>query len=359
MQKKIKKLNGEDLRHFLKKHKAYYVTRFDFENNHNIDDVILKIKNTLPYIKKISNDSIEIINNPTVENKSELLLGEINNYEEIFKMLENQKYMYLYGYNFKKKWIYIAFNHSVVDGSSAVKYIESLFDSDVDIYQKEKIIISKKQLLGGIIKNNIIKTFKFSSEFNKQEYYNFDRESKSNLVKLIINSNIIYKIKNKYDISFNSSISFYLLQIINCNARCATLTNTEIYNNKNYNSYGIIPFIYKKHYTPKDLDKNISDNKMFSIITPYMISKFSKFLDKKYKDIDIIFSSIPFTKNTMKMCNKKLKAINFFMPNHSVPIYIFSLKSDDKLHLGLHIKDTNILNKVVSYFKKYDLNYEL
>ena len=98
---------------------------------------------------------------------------------------------------------------------------------------------------------------------------------------------------------------------------------------------------------------------MFAIISPYMISKFSKFLDKKYKDIDIIFSSIPFTKNTMKMCNKKLKAINFFMPNHSVPIYIFSLKSDDKLILGLHIKDTNILNKVISYFKKYDLNYEL
>ena len=354
---KIKKLTGEDLRHYEKGCKGYYVLTVILESINNLDEIIDRIEKTMPCIKRKSENTII-----ELENKENMLIPNIKTSKDALNNIKKTEYMYLYSYNIEKKEIYLLYNHAVVDGLASLIFFKSILDKETitSFYAMERLEITKTQMFLYSLKKNPLNLLKSFNKYKNEKKKILDLKSEPTLIELIIDINIIKEIKKKYNISFNNAYCFYILQILNQQMRCVILTNTKYKESRNYNNYGIIPFKYEKGNTPEIIESEIKKNMIYSIISPILFA-LKSYLNKIYKNVDIVFSSIPISKYNLdvKLCGNLVKDLSLYMPHHSVPIYIFSTKFGDKFKISISTKDSKVEEKFINYFEKNNLSYNI
>ena len=232
---KIKKLTGEDLRHYEKGKKGYYVLTVILESINNLYEIIERIQKAMPCMKRNSEDSIiELVN------KENMLIPNIKTRKDTLNKIKNTDYMYLYSYNIEKKEIYLLYNHAVADGITCFKFFSSLLDKEKDtsLYAMDRIELTKKQMFLYSLKMNPLNILRYIGLKNNKNLLEIKSEPK--VIELIIDINIIKEIKKKYNISFNNAYCYYILQILNEPMSCIIITNTKYKESRNYNNYGII-----------------------------------------------------------------------------------------------------------------------
>ena len=208
------------------------------------------------------------------------------------------------------------------------------------------------------LKANPLNLLKY--EYKKKQTTFLDIKSEPTAIEFIIDINIIRGIKKKYNLSFNTAYCFYLLSIIDEEIRGVIITNIKYKESKNYNNYGIIPFKYEKGSTIKNLDSELKKNMIFSIISPVLFT-LKNYLNKLYKNIDLVFSSIPLSKYNpdITLCGNKVTDLSLTIPYHSAPVYIFSTRIGEKFKIMVSTKYSKVEENFINYLERNNLSYNI
>ena len=350
---KIIKLTGEDLRHYEKGIKGYYLLTVRLESINKLDEIIDRIKEAIPCMKRNSeNTIIELVN------KENMLIPNIKTNKDALNNIKITDYMYSYSYNIEKKELYLIYNHGVVDGINCFKILTTILDKDPSIYDMDRIELTKKKMFLYSLKANPLNLLKY--EYKKKQTTFLDIKSEPTAIEFIIDINIIRGIKKKYNLSFNTAYCFYLLSIIDEEIRGVIITNIKYKESKNYNNYGIIPFKYEKGSTIKNLDSELKKNMIFSIISPVLFT-LKNYLNKLYKNIDLVFSSIPLSKYNpdITLCGNKVTDLSLTIPYHSAPVYIFSTRIGEKFKIMVSTKYSKVEENFINYLERNNLSYNI
>lgn len=349
-------LKYDDLYHYQRKEKAYIVSVFTFDFfEKNIDQIFIervkkiveKFKvcklektiydNKLKYTSKTENTLIEGLTLKGIipENNTELILKTHQSDHLLSFILDK-----------KNKQVKICFNHGVLDGIHLVEL--ALFATNNAKIQKfnfpKNTLLKTLFSLGKLACNNSIlsKTGNLNLDTDDGVIYSF-----------IIKKKEIDEIRNIHKTSFMGAYqSIILNKISDYVDKLLIVTAVAISNPCQYNSIGGIPYYIdlsaEKENLPKIIDHKLKQNSHFVMITTSEIIK--KVLKSKKNNINVLFSSIPISKNNVFIGDSVLKGVDNYIPYHTSPVYVFSTKVEENIFVNMGVKNKGL----IQYLEKYN-----
>jgi hypothetical protein len=349
-------LKYDDLYHYQRKEKAYvvYFITLDFFPI-NIDQIFInRVKKIVEKFKVCKLEKTIYDNKLKYTSKTENILIEAltlkgiipkNNIELILKTHQSD-HLISFILDKKNKQIKICFNHGVLDG---IRFVElALFFSNKARIQQFNFpmntIFKTLLSLGKLACNNSIlsKTGNLNLDTDDGVIYSF-----------IIKKKEIDEIRNIHKTSFMGAYqSIILNKIADYVDKLLIVTTVAISNPCQYNSIGGIPYYIdlstEKENLSKIIDHKLLQNSHFVMITTSEIIK--KLLKSKKKNISILFSSIPISKNDVFVGDSIIKGFDTYIPHHTSPVYVFSGKVGENIFVNMGVKNKGL----IQYLEKYN-----
>jgi len=349
-------LKYDDLYHYTRKEKGYvvYLLTFDFIPK-NIDKIFIEKVKTIVEEFKVCKLEKTIFNNKLKYSDQDIntlikqltLNGYIpeNNFELIIKTYQS-KHLISFILDKKEKQLKICFNHGVFDG---IKFVElALFFSNNTRIQKfnfpKNSFLKTLYCLGKLFLNISILSKKggLIKDTDNGVIYSF-----------IIKKKEIDRIREKYNVSFMGAYQSIILEKISgYSDKLLIGTATAISNPFQFNSVGGIPYYIdlskKEEILSKKIDTKLKKNSYLLMVTTNELIK--KIFKSKKNNIDILFSSIPISKNDIFMGGSIINGFDTYMPNHNSPVYVFSGKVGENVYVSMGVKNKGL----ISYLKKYE-----
>lgn len=324
--------------------------------------------NKIKYHKDINYDTdyerkTEIINSILEVDDT---IDDLSNVYRNPKFTKNKLPLKIY-YHSTKNIICFVSNHAYADGWTVMNFLRhnGLFSSSynlklpkpfycpimteyymartlIDMYQMEKRALEfpKEYTVSSVINitfdaNMFKKTVLIEKTINDDININEDLD----------NSSMI----EEKQISFIAAYVHYMMTKIfeSCDFKHFNIAiSAAVYNpNKINNLAALIMTIYR---TDSLLDiENKINNRKYMVMSSYLATSFMLSSSSKPANIDILFSSIPGSKN-----NDNLNPLIFYLPYITYPIYISNLKVSDKTITCVHFKskqlsDQNLFDKFI------------
>lgn len=348
-------LKYDDLYHYQRKEKAYvvYTLTFDFIPD-NIDNIfLLRLNNIINHFKVCKLEKTQYDNKLRYTNKNhDQLINSLNlnkfipnsNSELILKTHQSDQLL-SFVLDKNNKQIKVCFNHGVLDG---IKFVEMmLFLSN-----------NTKALKFNLPKNTLFKTV-FSlgkllcnrSILSKTGDLYKDTEN-GVIYSFIIKKNEIDNIRNLNNCSFMAAYQYIILKKIEGYvSKLVIATAIAISNPCQYNTVGGIPYYIdlseKPEFIAQNIDKNLKKNSYFTMITTSELIK--SVLKSKKNNINILFSSVPISKNKIYIGDSVLTGYDTYIPYHNAPIYVFSGKVDDNIYVNMGVKNKGLIEFLRQY----------
>ena len=349
-------LKYDDLYHYQRKEKAYVITKFTFDFfPNNIDDIfLLRLNNIVDNIKVCKLEKTQYDNKLRYTTKNnDQLINSLNlnkfipssNSELILKTHQSDQLL-SFVLDKNNKQIKVCWNHGVLDG---IKFIEMMLILSNDI-NALKLNLPKNTFfktmfsLGKLLCNRSIlyKTGDLHKDTENGVIYSF-----------IIKKTEIDNIRNLNNCSFMAAYQYIILKKIEGYvSKLVIATVIAISNPCQYNTSGAIPYYIdlseENHLIAQNIDKKLKQNSYFTMITTSQLIK--SVLKSKKNNINIMFSSIPISKNKLYMGDSILTSYDMYMPYHSAPVYVFSGKVDDNIYVNMGVKNKGL----IEYLKQYN-----
>jgi len=352
-----KKLSDMDMYHYKKKHKAYIVVKFFFKNLKNgykfiINNIKYLIKNRekynlslLMYEKKLYNKNyVKKINLSDKKIFNEFILHNYiakNNKDMIYKTYKSLLFGAI-SIDLKNNSILMCWNHAIADGYRAsINFIQKLlFGINNNIENTKLININYTSCCYSICK--LIYNYNLFYKFKKK---NIKKDISNITFNFKLNVNFIKK-KIKKKSNFNSTLQEIILNLLYPNLNkenflCGVIFATNLKNS--FNGLGIIPYFTdfkNKNNISIEINKKIKNN--------YYLGVSSIILNKKFYNLeinfDIIFSGIKLTDRNNIYNDSEIIDFYTYMPYHKAPIYIFTFKIDDYIHVSIGVKNKKLKN---------------
>lgn len=356
---KLIKLEYDDLYHLKRKKKGYLVIEVELnevtEETKILFEKRVKILAQNKEICRLQKTSLEgylTLNNLSLdENYQRLILKGYqpkNNQDLIDKTFESGNLISLIIDENKKK-AYCCWNHSIMDGVRLIELCNFIF--------KPKNTIIKPV---PIIKNNIFlilfSLFKLMLNYKRLTSIKikpslFAEQEISKIYSFSIGLDKINNIIKEKKCSFNGAVQSIVFNYIKdyCqNYSVITVVGGE--KKKYYNNHGGIFYNIDLNKNSKNIPKYI-DNllKSNSFLAPITLNKYINSFSKNKRHIDIMFSGAPFSKEKLYLGNSYITNHKVCMPYHSVPMYIFSCKLENKVYFSIGTKDINLQKFLEKY----------
>lgn len=329
--------------------------KFSHEDNNSIIGIKIKFKNfdesSMKILRQRINNIIMNTNNFTAEkvnnkkyikllSKEEtikcMLNEEVNSLDELKQKLIDSKIHTLISINNKNGELYVYWNHAIMDGIRMINICQNFLNYDCKISK-----IPKLELNGNYMLYSIFNTIKLNN------LCNYNNNIKPEVYKFKINQNIINEIQNKYNSTFNGAFMKYMLDYLNIDT-CLTAMITPGIRTNQFNSYGILPFNYYKLNNAKDIDNKLLKNYGYTFLSNLYLMNYHLLNNNQESNlnIDVLFSGLSFCKEEPKVGNMILDDFEVNIPFQTTPVYIFSLKCKDTIHITVSVVNKEINDKI-------------
>lgn len=356
-------LKYDDLHHIKKGIKGFLVASMDLslvENETlNLFEKKLKdliVKEVAFRLEKTKQENIlKITKKPLNELYNQINLHGFqpeNNQDLLLKTFQSNN-LISFVINEKQKRLYFCFNHGIMDGISARNSIVEIFKpknknaKSIPVIKNNVFIFLYSLIKLSLNCNNI--------KFIKQPVF-FSESEKSQLFSFSINKKKIDTITKEKKSSFNAAIQSVIFEYLydyRQQFNVVTICGGE--RSQYFNNHGVIPYSIKlsknKDNIPNQIDKLLKKN---SFLAPINLNKpISNWLKNKKNNIDIMFSGAPFSSEKLYLGDSYILNHKCYIPYHSIPVYVLSIKLEDKIHFSIGVRDI----KLQQFLKKY--NWEI
>lgn len=354
-------LKNEDLTHYIYKEQGYVCLACNIDDiNYEIKSIIInRIKeNIIPnylacklektkYYNKLKESKMNIENI-----MDEIMLHGYTpkNLKDMIVKTYESKLLISFNINIENNTFWICWNHAVIDGIRITDILLNILDKN-NIEKSKLYLIQNRwyHTLFGIFKL----IFNFDRNFLKHDAI------KSDIDDITYTFDLPIKIIKEKQIQENSSfMCAYQALILEKfkgsldNVNIVTLIGSSNKNN-DFNNYGIIPYNINLNTNDNNLSKTILDklknNYYIALLTS---NSYIRCLTRQYfkNSVDVMISGCPVS-NSLLIINKKVITHCYgYVPYHLIPIYIFSCKINDTLHVSVEVNN----KKIADHLKQYN-----
>ena len=354
----ILELKYDDLYHYLRRKDSYIVYILSLND---IDDYIKeiftkKVKLIIEKFPKCKLEKTTLTNKLIYSNKSiDTILNELtlNNFVpknnlELIDLTYQSKYLISFVLDLNKKQIRICFNHAIFDGigflEMALCFSNKTYISNFN-FPKNTLVNTLYSLGKLLIERPILSSFNELKQDCESKTYSFKIHKKQ-----------IDNIKNKYNVSFMSAFQFIIFEKLKgFSSNFLVGTVLGVLDKSQNNSVGLVPYHIDltKECVPIEIQNNLSKNSYMLMITSNKyIKTILRNLSSTHSRVDIVFSSIPISRENVYIGDTLITGYDNFYPNNLFPIYVFSVKVGEDIHINITVKN----QKLISYLDQYNWN---